>query len=292
MLRPVGALNAHPSVLVVGADGLIGGALVRRLRADGIAVTGTTRRSQAPDASDVHLDLLAPGALPAADAVVLCAGVTSIIACARDPQGTAQANVAGIAKVAAAAAPSARVVLLLSSNQVFDGALPLRDRADAPCPVSEYGRQRAEAEAAILGLAGGAVLRLTKVLSADARMLANWRASLANGEAVTPFRNFPLAPITLDFAVEMIVRIVDAAGAGIFHASGAEDLSYADLALRLASHDGADPGLVRSIDAQAGAIGFDHLPRYSSLEMRTEANDFGLAAPASIDVVDEVLTDV
>ena len=159
-------------------------------------------------------------------------------------------------------------------------------------PSANTGRQRAEAEAAILGLAGGAVLRLTKVLSADARLLANWRASLANGEAVTPFRNFPLAPITLDFAVEMIVRIVDAAGAGIFHASGAEDLSYADLALRLASHDGADPGLVRSIDAQAGAIGFDHLPRYSSLEMRTEANDFGLAAPASIDVVDEVLTDV
>lgn len=278
------------SVLVVGADGLIGAALVRRLSRGGSRVLSTSRR--AASHATFQVDLAAPGAwpaLPKVDAAVLCAGNTSISACAENPAASAAVNVAGLSALADRLAAQADMVLLLSSNQVFDGGVPRRGRADGTCPVCQYGRQKAAAEAHVLGLRGGAVLRLTKVLTPDLTLLTGWRADLAAGRPVTPFDNFPLAPVTLGFAVETIVDILSRGQPGVYQASGADDLTYADLARALAGHVGADPGLVTPVQAVAAGLGFERLPRYSTLEMELEEARFGRAAPASDSVLEEVI---
>lgn len=290
---PLPASVLPGSVLVVGADGLIGAALVQRLSRGGARVLSTSRR--AASHATFHVDLTAPGswpALPKVDAAVLCAGNTSINACADDPAATAAVNVAGLSALAERLAAQADMVLLLSSNQVFDGSVARRRRADGYGPVCQYGRQKAAAEAHVLGLTGGAVLRLTKVLTPDLPLLTGWCADLAAGRPVTPFDNFPLAPVTLDFAVDTIADILSRGEPGVYQASGAEDLTYADLALALAGHAGADPGLVTPAQAVPAALGFERLPRYSTLEMELEEARFGRAAPASDGVLEEVVRSV
>lgn len=281
-------------VLVAGGDGLIGAALVRRLRRDGVRVHSTSRRPVVSRGT-FQVDLAAPDTwpeLPQVDAAVLCAANTSIGACAGDPAATAAVNVAGLCALADRLAAKADMVLLLSSNQVFDGTAARRGRDDRHCPVCEYGRQKAAAEAHVLGLRGGAVLRLTKVLTPDLPLLSNWVASLASGRPVTPFDNFPLAPVTAGFAVDTIMDIISGCAPGVYQASGADDLTYVDLARALAAHVGADPVLVTPVQAVPAALGFERLPRFSTLEMDVEEARFGRAAPSSDGVLEEVVRSI
>lgn len=281
------------SVLVAGAEGLIGAALVRRLSCSGVRVLSTSRR--VGSRNTFHVDLAVPDewpALPKVDAAVLCAGTTSISACAENPAATAAVNVAGLSALAERLAAQTNMVLLLSSNQVFDGSIARRGRADGYCPVCQYGGQKAAAEAHVLGLAGGAVLRLTKVLTPDLPLLTSWCADLAAGRPVTPFNNFPLAPVTLGFAVETIVDVLSGGEPGVYQASGADDLTYVDLAHALAGHVGADPGLVTPVQAIPAGLGFERLPRYSTLEMALEEARFGRAAPASDSVLEKVVRSI
>ena len=106
-------------------------------------------------------------------AACLCAAIARLAACAADPEGSAHINVtqtlALIERLLARGIP----VLFLSTNQVFDGRTP-HERAEAPhSPVSEYGRQKARTEAALLRQmergAPVAILRLAKVVSATCR---------------------------------------------------------------------------------------------------------------------------
>jgi hypothetical protein len=47
------------------------------------------------------------------------------------------------------------------TNLVFDGSVPCRNAHDAACPVTEYGRQKAEAEKQLLALGNmAAVVRV------------------------------------------------------------------------------------------------------------------------------------
>lgn len=278
------------SVLVAGGDGLIGAELVHRLSGDGVRVFSTSRRGAST--ATHQLDLATPGewpALPKVEAAVLCAANASIGACATKPGESAAVNVAGLSALAERLALQADLVLLLSSNQVFDGSTVRRRRADAYCPVCQYGRQKAAAEANVLALKGGSVLRLTKVLTPDLPLLAGWSADLAAGRPVTPFDNFPLAPVTLGFAVDTVVDILSGGEPGVYQASGADDLTYVDLAYALAGQVGADSALITPVVADPAVLGFERLPRYSTLEMELETGRFGRPAPASDGVLEDVV---
>lgn len=277
---------------MVGADGAIGQAACTYFEALGVTVIGTSRRREA----ELHyLDLTVPASwevLPDVDAALICAGVTSIVECAQDPARAKQVNVRGAIGLATKLAAQGAFVLQLSSNQVFDGAISHRDRDSYPCPVSEYGRQKALAEAGMRHLIDrktGAILRLTKVMMPGTPVVQSWRRDLAAGRRIGPFSNLPLATISVEFALQTIEVVLSERLSGIFHASSQEDSSYLSLAHVVAEHEGADPGLIRPVEAVAGSIGFDFLPRFSSLDMQLEARDFDLQAPSAKDVFRGVL---
>ena len=86
---------------------------------------GTTRRDVAYHGSRIHLDLsddLRDRKFPwPVSTAVICAGVTNIAACEREPEKTAQVNVAGITGLIENLVESGSFVIYLSSNLVFDG---------------------------------------------------------------------------------------------------------------------------------------------------------------------------
>src|SRR5580700_6561958 len=140
--------------LIVGGDSEIGAAAYRAMKAQGAAVAATTRRSERIASDRPFLDLAAPldGWVPppGTQAVCFCAAIARLAACSDDPEGSAHINVVQTLALAETCLARGIAVLFLSTNQVFDGRAP-HERADAPhSPVSEYGRQKARTEAALL----------------------------------------------------------------------------------------------------------------------------------------------
>src|SRR6202162_2461715 len=176
--------------LIVGGDSEIGAAAYRAMKAQGVAVAATTRRRDRVAPDRPFLDLASPlddwAPPPETQAVCLCAAVARLAACANDPVASAQINVAQTLAVADKLLARGIVVLFLSTNQVFDGRTP-HERAEAPySPVSEYGRQKARAEAALLRRmesgAPVAILRLAKVVSDTMPLIGGWVKDLPAGK--------------------------------------------------------------------------------------------------------------
>ncbi len=282
---------------MVGAEGLLGRALCRRLAADGVAVVRGSRRQAAAANGALVLDLAAEPEtwpeLPAVRAAVICAAIARLQDCDDDPEGSARINVRGTIALAQRLAAQGTYTLFLSSDKVFDGRLPQRRRHDPPAPRTEYGRQKAATERAILELGErGAVLRLAKVLSPELTMLLDWRQALTAGRPVDAFDDMWLAPVRDGFAAGLAARLVAERRPGLFQASGDEDLSYVVLAESLARALGAPPDLVRAAPADPALLPPAARPRHTTLEMDTEARLYGLSPPSSRAVCEEVAAEL
>jgi dTDP-4-dehydrorhamnose reductase len=139
-------------------------------------------------------------------------------------------------------------VLFLSTNQVFDGAIP-NVSAEAPAsPVSEYGRQKALTEAALRRrMDQGAplgILRLARVVSPAMPLLRDWVSLLSAGLPITAFNDMTLAPVPIETVVDVITHLVDDQARGIFQLSGPRDISYDALARYVAQRVAGDDRLV------------------------------------------------
>ncbi len=275
------------SILVIGTDGQIGSVALHDLAGRGCEVTGTTRRAPAIAGDRLFLNLALPQqnwpALPQTDAAVICTAVTRINECEDDPEGTAVVNLHAPVALAEKLTRRGTMVLFLSTTGVFDFTRPCRRHDETPCPVSAYGRQKAEAEARILELKGKtAVLRLTKIMGPDMPLLRTWSADLAAGRETTAYEDAFIAPITAVFAARMIHEIVSCGAEGVFHASGDEDLPYTALAEEVVRAMGADAALVKTVEGGLPHYPTANAPRYTTLDMSREEEMFGVPAPSSL----------
>ncbi len=267
-------------VLIVGGDSLIGRYLGGTLSRAGRPFRSTSRRAEA---EALPLDLAAPD-FAAFDGLAfgcayICAAVTDLRACERDPAAAARVNVEGTLAVMRMLAARGTELVFLSSSQVFDGETPLPDEAAACRPKNAYGRQKLALEAAIAreGLPA-AVLRPTKVLAAEpVGMFRLWYERLRRGEPAVAASDMTLAPLAAEEVARAAIALGDRCCRGIWHLSSADELSYAEAAALMAEACGFPPGLVRGEavpEAQVPAI-FRH--RYSALDARKIARELGLS---------------
>jgi dTDP-4-dehydrorhamnose reductase len=280
--------------LVVGGDGLIGRALVRRLEGEGRAVLATTRRRGCAGPLRPHLELAqdpsawAPPS-PVSVAFLLAAAANQLSCCA-DPVAARRINVDSTVALARRLVSLGAFVVFTSTNLVFDGEQARYPTCAAPHPTSEYGRQKAEAERALRALGPRvAVVRLTKVLAADQPLIGGWVEALRAGRPVEAFSDLICAPMPVDFVAPALARIGAHRKGGLFHLSGADEVSYADLARSLATRLGADPGLVRPTTSVAAGVRLQSLPRHSSLDAQEAAAALSLQPPALDAVIESCL---
>jgi len=276
--------ESQPHHLIVGAGSMVGNALMTRLRQTGASVLGTTRRPENAGEKCLHLDLaddLREWHPPKpVDVAILCAGETRLQNCQNDPAKTAKVNVGGISQLAKNLHHAGAFVIYLSTNQVFDGSVPFRSPRDSRCPVTEYGRQKAEAERRIGG--GGAacaIVRFTKILGPQTPLFANWADALRRGQPVRAYSDMMLAPVPLSCVVDALLLIAGRRLAGIFHVSGDRDISYEAAARIGAGALGADARLVQPV--RAAQTGFDGgpMPLHTTLDMDVLKSVHGIVPP-------------
>lgn len=262
-------------VLIVGGDSLIGSALAAALRTAAKSVAVTTRRE---GGEGLMLDLGAdPGTweLPVCEAAVICGAMTRLRACEEEPVMARRVNVENTAALTGRLHRAGTHVVFPSTNLVFDGTRSRPMAEDAVCPVTGYGRLKAEAEVAVGEATEGkaSVLRLTKVLSPEQELVAQWRQALAAGEAIEAFTDMPVAPVGLRAVVEAIGNLVEHRPRGIFHLSADRDVKWVEVARRLCEAWRCDPGLIRGVKAAERGL---RVPQHSALGMGAREAALGM----------------
>lgn len=278
----VGGRSKSPVTLVVGADSMVGSALIRALHQAGERVVGTTRRRETVDEARLYLDFAAVedwSCLWLVSVAVICAAVRDPARCLDDPVGSRQVNVSGTVTLAEKLADSGTFVTLLSTNMVFDGSKPRFREDDPVSPVTEYGKQKADAEHQLGRLGKSlAIVRLTRILGPVYPLFLEWAARLRRGEAIHPFQNLTLAPVPLACVVSVLRLIASSKLPGIWHVSGEQDVSYTEVALLCAHLLGADECLVQPV--LASQVGYRERVRpYTTLSSDRLKQVFGLQPP-------------
>jgi len=283
-----------PTILIIGSDSLIGRTLMVQLQQAGARVIGTTRRSEVVDESHVYLDLAGDidqwQCCVLVDVVVICASVTKIEACGRDPVATARVNVQGVTALAKNLAETGAFIIYLSSNAVFDGTRPNRRADDPLSPVTEYGRQKAEVERQLSVLGETvSIVRFTKILEPRAGLLTGWLHALRKGEPIRPFCDMVMAPVPLSFASDVLCCLVNMRLPGVIQVSGERDISYAQAACHIACLIGARPALVQPISSKEAGIPPEAAPAHTTLDTTRLRVEIGLKPPDAWSVIDSVL---
>jgi len=196
----------------------------------------------------------------------LLAAVTDLAACERDTAGTARINESHTIDLARRLVALGAHIVFPSSNLVYDGSRPTPVAEDPVRPSTEYGRQKARVEAALLALGSTAVLRLSKVVGPATEPFASWVRKLRRGEAIEAFADKVCAPVTLDDAVTLLVAIGRDRLEGLFQASALRDLSYAEAAAILADQVGAGGRLVRVVSGRDRGVPDVFRPGHTTLD--------------------------
>lgn len=239
-------------LFVTGLGGYLGAALAALAPGE---ICGTVRSRPAPAgtrafALDVRDERALGRAIAAArpDAVVHAAYVQT----GPDAWST---NVAGAAAVARVSAAAGLRLVHLSSDVVFSGdaGRPLRED-DAPAPVSEYGRSKAAAEAAVRAAHPGAVLVRTSLIYGGAE------PSVYELRALDPAQTFYAdeirCPIVAgDLAAAIVELCARSDVRGPLHVAGADAVSRLEFAQLVAAARGGDPGAVRGGARPPGRAG-------------------------------------
>jgi dTDP-4-dehydrorhamnose reductase len=281
--------------LIVGGESEIGAAAFAAIESQGQAAVATTRRRDLVGLDRPFLDLAASldGWEPpkGATSACVCAAVARLADCAADPQRSAHINVTQTLALVDKLVRRGVYVLFLSTNQVFDGSVPQVPPNTPHSPVSEYGRQKARAEAALLEhMARGApvgILRLAKVVSPRMPLLQRWIADLASGKPIGAFGDVTLAPTHIASVCSAIGSLLTERASGIFQLTGPRDVSYAEVGRFLAVKLGAEPSLVQVTSARAAGLPEGATPLNTTLDSGALRDRFGLEVPDVWQVIDE-----
>src|SRR4051812_6315929 len=104
-----------PSALIIGGDFTIRSALAQKLRTEGWRVSVTSRRvSKDAIALDLASDPATWPALSKADVAFLCAAVTKLDDCQRDPENTRLVNVVNMSELAKRLQAQSAFIIFLS----------------------------------------------------------------------------------------------------------------------------------------------------------------------------------
>ncbi len=245
------------TILVIGGTGLVGNALVRAWTAQGAAVAAATYHCHATggflqlDMQDLaRVRALLQTHRPAVVAVP--AANPFVDYCELHPEETRKVNVDGTLNVARACREIGARMIFYSSDYVFDGVKGSYTEEDAPNPINEYGRQKAEAERGVLAAdPRNLVLRTSGAYGwqwEPKNFVLQVRANLSAGKSMR-VADVRYNPTYVENLAEITAGLVAAGASGVFHAVGADEIARDEFARRAARAFGLDESLIQTVPA-------------------------------------------
>ncbi len=280
--------------LVVGGDSLIGMQIVQLLQTSGEEVVITTRRCERISSDCIYLDLSEPVSrweIPSNIRVAfLCAAATSQTFCTYFPDVSRKINTTNISILAKRLVASGAFVIFPSTNLVLSGERPFQSADSKLAPRTEYGKQKADAEAVIRTMEEKvAIIRLSKVFGKDNQLISEWADQLLAGKVIRPIKDMYLSPICLDFVSDLFVEIGTRQLSGLWQVSASQDISYTTLAGALAKTLSVDQSLLDPWTAQESKMPSHWLPRHTTMDATRMNTELDRETPSAWDAVKKIL---
>lgn len=252
-------------ILITGANGLLGQALVRRLSASHEYDLLATSRHDDPRFEDAScgytpMDVTNPDDVSAVfqdftpNVVINCAAMSDVSTC-EDYRNEAWAvNARAVKRLAKKCSQTGARLVQLSTDFVFNGKRGPYAEAARPDPVNYYGRTKLAAENAVrkAGRSNWAIVR-TVLLYGTGRKLSRSSTvlrvidKLSQGEPVQIVDDQYRTPTYVDDLAVGIERLVHFEKTGIYHLSGRELVSVYELACTAAEVFDLDASLVEPV---------------------------------------------
>jgi dTDP-4-dehydrorhamnose reductase len=254
-------------LLVTGANGLLGSALVARaMTADHETVAAYHRTDPGIGDDRIALDITNPERAAAVvedrepDAVVNCAAMTDVDGCETDPERAAAVNAEAPGHLAAASADAGAAVVQVSTDYVFDGRTENRyTEADDPAPLQVYGRTKLDGEQAAREAAPDALIpRLSFVYgrhgaTGELTGFPAWVIDrLESGEEVPLFVDQRVTPTRAGAAAEAILSLLEQAASGIVNVAARSCVTPYEFGREIADSKGVPDD--RLVESQSTAL--------------------------------------
>jgi dTDP-4-dehydrorhamnose reductase len=204
-------------VLVTGAAGQLGGAIVRGF-APSSTVTAMTRQDL--DIT-IEADVLRAARDVAPDVIVNCSAYNLVDQAEDDPASSLQANAFGVLALARAARHTGAMLIHFGTDFVFNGesATPYRE-TDAPLPQSTYGLSKLLGEWFTEDAPVHYVLRVESLFGGERARSSVDRIldGIRRGDTVRVFVDRIVTPSYVDDVAAATVRLIQARPAcGLYH---------------------------------------------------------------------------
>jgi dTDP-4-dehydrorhamnose reductase len=241
--------------LVVGASSFVGRHTLElaRLRGDSI---GTQCRSNSPDL--LRLDLASDRITSAVPKTffdgeppwcIVCASVVPMDRCASDPEYARRVMVDHTIRLIQDVRARGGRAAFVSTGFVFDGLDGYYNEEDPCCPVSAYGRNKADAESIILAEAPDAlIVRLDKVVGDDPseqHLFTEWFRAASAARPIECFEGQIFAPTFVGDVAASIVTACELGLSGIYHVANPEFFARDELARQFFRGIGISAQIVR-----------------------------------------------
>lgn len=232
--------GARPEApLVLGAGGMLGAALARRLEEEFPGTIAATR-AEADVTDRFRLEAEVERLQPTV--VINCAAFTDVDGCEVDPGRARKVNVEGAENAARAAAGAGCRILHLSTDFVFDGRAvsPYRED-DAAAPISEYGRTKLEGERRVAAVADDhLIVRASWLYGRGRTNFVDAIRSRAASESVLKVVSDQVgSPTFVADLAEALVRLLRVAHRGTVHFANSGSCSRYELAAAILALSGA-----------------------------------------------------
>ncbi|MBP9104830.1 MAG: SDR family oxidoreductase [Chitinophagaceae bacterium] len=161
-------------------------------------------------------------------------------------------NTQGTINLLAAAKSVNSFFIFISTDFVFDGLKGMYKEDDIPAPVNYYGQTKLLAEEKVKEYAGEwsivrTVLVYGRPQSGRENLLSLVKTKNENGEVFKIFTDQLRTPTYVKDLALAIVSIIDKKAIGIFHISGADQLSPYEMVIRMAEMFGLNKELILPI---------------------------------------------
>ncbi len=278
--------------LIIGADSGLGSALAKHLQDYAWQITGTSRQPTKLNNNTVLVDLENLDTIKNIDGnfdvIYMCAAITNTMYCEQNPQHSKQINCDAQLAIAEHCLELCSQLIFLSSNAVFDGSTPQVRVTASTNPRSIYGLHKARVEKSLLSMSNKTtIFRTSKVITPDYKLIKDWQRALHNNQIIEPFNDMLLCPVPINQAIELLAAIGVKQTAPIVHISGQEDITYSELAKKLAVRLGKEH-LVQAKSSQSAGIDPAVVSKYSSLDMSETSKNYNLQPSSINDILDLV----
>lgn len=267
-------------LLVIGASGLLGSKLMlqagKKYNVSGSynpQVDGKTawRLEPLDIGSKDEVEKLFDKTKP--EVVILCAAMTNVDACEKQPLVANRVNATGPELVARACKRSGARLLHVSTDYVFDGSKTRKyTEDDVPRPISVYGSSKLAGERAVLATLPEAAVARPAVLYGwnpleDKDNFVTWvLKKLRKGEKAPLFEDQRISPTFADDLARTLLELAEKDVSGVWHVSGPDCLDRPTCGRMIAETFGLDGKLVSPVPSSSVSLPAKR-PRNSCLDV-------------------------